>query len=777
MPEYLSFELEINPGRGRTYTVSVRSPGGEASAEFKLPYTDLALDNALLNLKLALLQSGGKRRQTLTPEQQTAQNFGQALFEALFTGEVRARYGASRQIAARQGACLRIQLRITDPDLIALPWEFLYDSEAHDYLCLLSGAPLVRYIPQPNPYQPLRVEPPLRILAMAPAPTDLNPLDVSAERQRMDEALAELVQQGLIQLTWLEGVQSWQNLQRVIHKAPWHIFHFVGHGGFDDRQDEGILAFEHPTTRKADLITATNLARLLNGAQTLRLALLNACNSAQTGRDSLSSAAAMLSQRGVPAVIAMQYPITDPAAIRFSHSFYDLLTTDGCVDAAVTEARKAVAIELHPSLEWGTPVLYLHTPDACLFDLQPLAAPAPGAVSAGDLSDLTHSIINLGSGTVNVTPPPNPEPGPNLDKPLKYINDMLEAQEWDLADETLTDLELQFPGHLGLKLPRKKINQALQARRLAQERAQREAEAKTQREAEEKAKREAEARRPGFLRREKDRTFIRLDQAQEMEFVRIPAGEFWMGSDPQKDKLADSDEQPRHRVTLPEYWLARAPVTNAQFAAFVQVAGHRTTAEELGSGRCWDGKQGKWVEVKGANWQHPRGPDSHITQKSDHPVVQVSWADAVAYCEWLSQLTGQKVGLPTEAEWEKAARGADERLYPWGSQAPDASRCNFDLNVQDTTSVGQYSPLGDSPFGCVDMAGNVWEWCTDWFDSKYYANSPAASPPGPAKGQYRVARGGSWYNGSGFVRAAYRNRNDPDDRNNNRGFRCRLSPL
>ena len=746
-----------------------------ASAEFKLPFNELALENALLNLKIALLQSGGKRRQTLTPEQQTARKFGQALFELLFSGEVRARYGASRQIAAQQGACLRIQLRITDPDLIALPWEFLYDSEAQDYLCLLSGAPLVRYIPLPNPYKPLRVEPPLRILAMAPAPTDLEPLDVSAERQRMEQALADLIKQGLIELTWLDGTQSWQNVQRVIHaKNPWHIFHFVGHGGFDDRQDEGVLAFEHHDTRKADLITATNLARLLNGAQTLRLALLNACNSAQTGRDSLSSAAAMLSLRGVPAVIAMQYPITDRAAIEFSRSFYDLLTTDGCVDAAVTEARKAVAIALHPSLEWGTPVLYLHTPDACLFDLQPPAQPTSAStVLAGDLSDVTGSIINIGPGTVNVTP--TPETNADLNESLLAVADMMDAQEWDLADESLSDLERQFPGHLRLKLPRKKINQALEARRLARENAQREAVAKAQREAEEKARRAA-ALRPGFLRREKDRTFIRLDQDQEMEFVRIPAGEFWMGSDPKQDKAADTDEQPRHQVTLPEYWLGRAPVTNAQFAAFVQAASYRTVAEADGYGWVWNFQKREWVKTNGADWQHPGGPQSEITQKHNHPVVQVSWADAVAYCDWLSKLTGQKVGLPTEAEWEKAARGPDGRLYPWGNQSPDASRCNFGLQVKDTTPVGRYSPLGDSPYGCVDLAGNVWEWCADWFDSGYYASAPRSNPPGPASGTYRVVRGGSWSNESRRVRAAYR-RGGPDYRNDNRGFRCRLSPL
>jgi len=236
-----------------------------------------------------------------------------------------------------------------------------------------------------------------------------------------------------------------------------------------------------------------------------------------------------------------------------------------------------------------------------------------------------------------------------------------------------------------------------------------------------------------------------------MEFVRIPAGEFWMGSDKKKDKSAGSNEQPQHRVALPEYWMGRTPVNNAQFAAFVQTGGGQAPS----------------------GWQNNLPP----ADKLDHPVVGVSWADAAAYCAWLSQLTGQKVGLPTEAEWEKAARGADERIYPWGGQAPDSSRCNFNLNVKGTTPVGQYSPLGDSPYGCVDMAGNVWEWCADWFDAGYYAGSPATSPPGPAKGQYRVTRGGSWLNESRYVRAAFRYRSAPGYLSHYQGFRCRLSPL
>ncbi len=228
-----------------------------------------------------------------------------------------------------------------------------------------------------------------------------------------------------------------------------------------------------------------------------------------------------------------------------------------------------------------------------------------------------------------------------------------------------------------------------------------------------------------------------------IEMVRVPAGEFLMGSDKRKDPDAWNEERPQHKVTLGEYWIGKYPVTNAQFAAFVTATGHRAP--------------GHWAES-----QPP-------ADKLKHPVVQVSWDDATAFCQWAG------CRLPTEAQWEKAARGTDGRIYPWGDAAPDKTRCNYGLNVNDTTPVGQYSPAGDSPFGCADMAGNVWEWCADWHDEEYYASSPAREPTGPASGGHRVRRGGSYFDKAWIARSAFRYFYRPYYRHINIGFRVSVA--
>jgi len=246
----------------------------------------------------------------------------------------------------------------------------------------------------------------------------------------------------------------------------------------------------------------------------------------------------------------------------------------------------------------------------------------------------------------------------------------------------------------------------------------------------------------------------------ELEMVLVPAGEFLMGSDPARVKRARGNEQPQHTLYLPDYYLAKTPVTNAQYTAFVHATGHELPEH-------WEG--GKL-----------------LPGKEDHPVVNVSWYDAVAYCNWLSQVTGKVYCLPSEAEWEKAARGTDGRIYPWGDELPDERRCNFGNIVGRTTAVGRYSPQGDSPYGCADMAGNVWEWTRSriresrhvggerWFEMAFrypYDPEDGRENPGAGRDVLRVLRGGAFDYAGKLVRCAYRLPHDPSGRLGDIGFR------
>ena len=244
-------------------------------------------------------------------------------------------------------------------------------------------------------------------------------------------------------------------------------------------------------------------------------------------------------------------------------------------------------------------------------------------------------------------------------------------------------------------------------------------------------------------------------QPFEPELILIPAGEFLMGSDPSVDKYAQNNEQPQHTLYLPDYYLAKTPVTNAQYAAFVQATG----------------------DDQPKHWKGGKPP----RDKENHPVIYVSWHDAIAYCQWLTETTGKPYYLPSEAEWEKGARGTDGRIYPWGNQW-DAERCNTStvakfvsglLRGRATTPVGAY-PQGASPYGLLDMAGNVWEWTRS-----VYKDSPYVPEDGREElesGGWRVLRGGSWCDLQRNTRCASRFGSYPDFRNFNAGFRVAASP-
>jgi O-acetyl-ADP-ribose deacetylase (regulator of RNase III) len=382
MKEYLDFDLEIREGGPQEYPVVVDSPGGQALEVMRFPFNKWELKDKLRDLEVALLRSGGSQR-SISPEERTVQEFGERLFKAVLTGDIRTRYELSLHMARQQNKGLRLILRVQSSELSALPWEFLCDPE-RDYLGPSSMTPIVRYLDVPQPFERLAVSPPLRILGMVASPQGLPSVDVDHEKRLMEEAVKGLRAEGLVELEWLEG-RSWRGLQRAMRSGPWHIFHFVGHGSFDAATDEGAIALSDEEGRK-DLLRATDLARLLDDHFPLRLAFLNSCEGAMgSNSDAFSSIAATLVRRGVAAMVAMQYEITDKAAIEFCSAFYESLADGLPVDAAVTEAR--VAVSMDSVLEWGTPVLYIRSRDGRLFDISTEKRPSEQRLGNTDQED------------------------------------------------------------------------------------------------------------------------------------------------------------------------------------------------------------------------------------------------------------------------------------------------------------------------------------------------------------------------------------------------------
>jgi formylglycine-generating enzyme required for sulfatase activity len=233
----------------------------------------------------------------------------------------------------------------------------------------------------------------------------------------------------------------------------------------------------------------------------------------------------------------------------------------------------------------------------------------------------------------------------------------------------------------------------------------------------------------------------RTSTVDGMMQVYIPEGKFKMGED-----SAQSDNAPMHTVYLDAYLIDRIPVTNTMYARCVE------------AGKCtYDVQQAK-TEI------HYGNPDY-----ADHPVVYVTWFQAADYCLW----AGRR--LPMEAEWEKAARGTDARRYPWGLEAIDPKLANFNNLIGDTTPAGSY-PLGASPYGVLDMAGNVRQWIADWYSAFYYASSPKDNPQGPASGEKRVLRGGAFDDPPNSLRTTTRFAHIPGSSGFNRGFRCAATP-
>ena len=356
-------ELEITSGAvPGHYIITVDSPAGATTGQLRLDVEELL--GRRRGLAFAVLASAVPTRGRLSAQELPVREVGQQLFEAVFAERVYGRYTASLQEAARRGEPLRLVLRLRTPELAALPWETMFDAEADEYLC--QREPIVRYVETAQPATPLPVNPPLRVLGLVSAPRDLPRLDVAEGQRRLTDAIDDLRRRRRVEITWASG-GSWPSLQEMLLDGRWHVVHFIGHGGVD--RGVGVLALEDELTGQTSLVSSARFARLLHSCRPVpRLVVLNSCQSGEAAADDLlSSTAAALVHSGISAAVAMQFAVTDPAALAFSRGFYQALAHNHPVDEAVRLGRIAIDGTSENTLEWVTPVLFLRTDETRLF--------------------------------------------------------------------------------------------------------------------------------------------------------------------------------------------------------------------------------------------------------------------------------------------------------------------------------------------------------------------------------------------------------------------------
>lgn len=363
--EYKNFYLVVTARDGKYFVQVADSPAGESNdpCQFTVPFGDQEIQHILLRLENAILRNARAVRSSLVEDD--LHKIGDQLFKALLVqpSAIQKLYEDSRRQLGRAGR-LRLKLRIEPPLLGSLPWEYFYDSlVVKDYLGLHAQTSMIRYMQIPLPIEKLSVRGPLRILGMVATPSQQNDpryLNATDERTRIDKAIQVLHSEGAIEFRWVTG-ESKTDLYDSLTQGEWHVFHFIGHGGVDG--DKGFLQMAGEAGKPVKVFGA-DLTRLFGLQPTLRLVVLNCCDSAH-GQSSLAKE---LVASGIPAVLAMQFPISDDAAIELAGAFYDALAKGEPVDGAVTRARIRIQTTYSTSIEWGIPVLYMRTPDGQIFE-------------------------------------------------------------------------------------------------------------------------------------------------------------------------------------------------------------------------------------------------------------------------------------------------------------------------------------------------------------------------------------------------------------------------
>ncbi|GAB3205632.1 CHAT domain-containing protein [Nocardia tengchongensis] len=391
MVSTIRLEIEAGLGDGEFTTRVVDSPVGVAfSASMHLDAAPLLGQRN--DLEMAVLASAVTGRGISDLNEEKLRAVGAALFDALLTDKVLDAFRASIVAAQGKGEPLRVELRMSAPGLAALPWEALWDKDTQGYVCLTES--MVRHVSAPYIVEPQAVTSPLRVLGLVASPRGMPPLNVSAEQEGLENALNALTSGGWLELEWLTQA-SWDAVHEKLLSDQWHVVHFIGHGDFDVASNQGSIALIGAGGR-ADMVAANKLAILLRQAEPMpRLVVLNSCASGeQSATDLFSGTAAVLVHHGINAVAAMQFTISDPAAISFARGFYTAIAHGHNVDDAVRSGRIAILGGASRTLEWVTPVLYLRSGNTQLFTLTPKPL-QPSETNPTRVHDLARLIAAL----------------------------------------------------------------------------------------------------------------------------------------------------------------------------------------------------------------------------------------------------------------------------------------------------------------------------------------------------------------------------------------------
>jgi len=435
--KYKDFNIRINSKRGDGYDVSVESPAGNASEHITLPFDVADIANQIGRIRGTVRSSATREAVYESEDSIPPTEFGAKLYDSLFSGNIGAMYNRSEGMVSADpdpetGLRIKLRLNLDDPDvseLAQIPWEFVYSAEGMTYLNLSRKTPVVRYIEVPRPPSAHALQGKLRVLVVISSPKGVPELDLDKERKLIEDSWAD---EDDVDVYFLEHPTK-DTLLDKIRDDRFHVLHFMGHGAYDPNTGTGALVLEDDNGNQ-DMLDAETFGTWLQDAPRMRLAFLNACDTAKTDGDApFAGVANRLVMAGLPAVIAMQFPISDEAAIDFARTFYKRIVAGFPVDEATAQGRKAIMAGKTGTMEWGTPVLYMRAPDGQLFDakiappvqavqtdteqIKPVTvqtgskmSPVIGAIAAGVIAVLIAGwyVISTMFGDVNFVYSPDP---------------------------------------------------------------------------------------------------------------------------------------------------------------------------------------------------------------------------------------------------------------------------------------------------------------------------------------------------------------------------------